>query len=318
MNTENQNPPAYLQCWRSGELAGRVEKAVAALQDCVLCPRDCHTNRFTSIEGVCQTGRLARVANFFPHHGEEECLRGTRGSGTIFFGSCNLRCIFCQNAEHSWGLQGHEYPAQEIAAMMLRLQAEGCHNINFVTPSQVIPQVLEAVLLAVEQGLRLPLVYNTSGYDRVEALRLLDGVIDIYMPDFKYWRLEIAHRYSAAPDYPEVARQAITEMHRQVGPLVLDQNGIARRGLLLRHLVMPEGLPDTEQIMRWVVQTLGPETYVNLMAQYHPAGRVGPERYCELNRSLTETEYSKALQATYRAGIRRIDGRPATCATGAD
>jgi len=309
VHTEPQYSPAYLQCWRSGELAKRVQQGLAALQNCDLCPRACHADRLANANGVCQTGRQARVESFFAHHGEEDCLRGRRGSGTLFFGSCNLRCIFCQNFELSWGAEGHEYRAEQIAAMMLRLQREGCHNINFVTPSHVIPQVLEALLLAVEDGLRLPLVYNSSGYDRVDSLQLLDGIVDIYMPDFKFWRAEVAQCYAAAPDYPEVARRAIAEMHRQVGLLVFDEDGIARRGVLLRHLVMPEGLADTASIMRWAAENLGTGTYVNVMAQYRPAGRVGPRQYCELNRRLSENEYREALEATCRAGIRRIDGR---------
>jgi putative pyruvate formate lyase activating enzyme len=250
---------------------------------------------------------MARVDSFFPHQGEENCLRGRYGSGTIFFASCNLHCVFCQNFELSRKAEGHERSAEEIAGMMLRLQQDGCHNINFVTPSHVIPQILEALLLAVESGLRLPLVYNSSGYDRVDSLRLLEGIVDIYMPDFKFWRPEVAQRYAAAADYPEIARLAIGEMHRQVGALVLDSHGVACRGVLLRHLVMPDGLADTTQLMSWVEEHLGRQTYVNVMAQYRPAGQVSSQQFRELNRCLTEQEYRDALDATRRAGIRRIE-----------
>jgi putative pyruvate formate lyase activating enzyme len=309
--TGNLCAPAYLRCWRSGELAERVRQALDRLRDCDLCPRACHANRLEGASGFCETGRWARVESFFAHTGEEDCIRGRRGSGTIFFGSCNLRCVFCQNFELSWRPEGRECRPEEITAMMLRLQQEGCHNINFVTPSHVIPQILETLLPAIEGGLRIPLVYNSSGYDRMDSLRLLDGVVDIYMPDFKFWRPEVAQRCAAAPDYPEVARQALAEMHRQTGSLVFDAQGVARRGVLLRHLVMPEGLADTAEIMRWVAENLSPETYVNVMAQYRPAGQVSARQFGELNRCLVGKEYRDAVEAARRAGIRRIDGRSA-------
>ncbi|HXE91485.1 MAG TPA: radical SAM protein [Terriglobales bacterium] len=303
--------PAYLALWRSGELARRVERALAKLEDCVLCPRDCHVNRLADKFAVCRVGRYAHVASHFPHFGEEDCLRGTRGSGTIFFSGCNLRCVFCQNFDISWRLEGEVATPARLAEMMLELQARGCHNINFVTPEHVVPQILEGLLPAVEGGLRLPLVYNTSAYDSLDSLELMDGIIDIYMPDFKFWEGEMARRYVRAPNYPEAARRAIQEMHRQVGPLVLDENGLALRGVLLRHLVMPGDVAGTRQIMQWIAQELGPETYVNVMAQYYPAGKVTDSEHAEINRAITREEFGAALAAAGEAGLPRLDGRSA-------
>ena len=230
------------------------------LADCALCPRACHADRVRGAGTVCRTGRHAVVSSAFAHFGEEDCLRGTRGSGTIFFGWCNLRCGFCQNWELSAEGEGREVTADELAELMLQLQQRGCHNINFVSPSHVVAQILEALALSAERGLRLPLVYNSGAYDTLEALALLDGIIDIYMPDFKFWDAEHAKCYSKAPDYPEVARLAISEMHRQVGTLILDERGIAQRGVLLRHLVMPGGVAGTRAIMEWIAREVSPET----------------------------------------------------------
>ncbi len=250
----------------------------------------------------CRTGRLAVVSSFFPHHGEETCLRGWGGSGTIFFTHCNLRCVFCQNWDISWLGEGRPVHAEQLARMMLSLQRAGCHNINFVTPSHVVPQILEALVLAVAGGLRLPLVYNTGGYDRVETLELLEGVIDIYMPDIKFFDPQLARRWAAAPDYPEVVRAAVREMHRQVGDLEIDEQGIAHRGLLVRHLVMPNALQDTEQVMRFLAEEISPNTFVNVMPQYHPEGRAW--HYPELARRITSEEYRQALAVARRYGLR--------------
>jgi putative pyruvate formate lyase activating enzyme len=241
--------PAYLELWRSGELSRRVELGLQKLADCSLCPRNCHVNRLEDKTQTCHTGRHAAVNSYFAHHGEERCLRGTQGSGAIFFSWCNLRCIFCQNHEISCQGEGRTVKPEELSRMMLALQEQGCHNINFVTPEHVVPQILEALPLAVERGLRLPLVYNTSAHDSLDSLALMDGVVDIYMPDFKFWDPANARRYAKAPDYPESARRAIKEMHRQVGPLVTDERGIALRGVLLRHLIMPGGVAGTPEIM---------------------------------------------------------------------
>jgi putative pyruvate formate lyase activating enzyme len=250
-----------------------------------------------------------RVASYFPHFGEEDCLRGTCGSGTIFFSGCNLRCVFCQNFEVSWKLEGDITPPEKLAAMMLELQARGCHNINLVTPEHVVPQILEGLLIAVEDGLRLPLVYNTSAYDSLYSLELVDSVVDIYMPDFKFWDREMARRYIRAPNYPEAARHSIKKMHRQVGQLVLDEQGLALRGILVRHLVMPGEIAGTGEILTWIAHELGPDTYVNVMPQYYPAGKVNASEHAEINRSITLQEFRQALDLADAAGLQRLDQR---------
>jgi putative pyruvate formate lyase activating enzyme len=304
--------PSYLSLPR-GELRERARRAVAGLAVCRACPRDCEVNRLENRWAACKTGRFAVVSSCFPHFGEEDCLRGWNGSGTIFFSHCNLRCVFCQNFDISQGVRpGPAVRAaapDDLARMMLGLQSLGCHNINFVTPEHVVPQVLEGVVLAAERGLRLPLVYNTSGYDSLESLALLDGVVDIYMPDFKLWSVDKSRRYLMAADYPAAARAAIAEMHRQVGPLVLDADGIAVRGVLLRHLVMPDCLDDTRAILAWISTELGSGTYVNLMDQYRPAGKVGDGRCTELSRPLDSAEYGEALRIAEGLGLWRLDGR---------
>lgn len=301
--------PAYVSTFQTGELERRVERALALLADCTACPRDCHVNRLEDHFAVCKTGRYAVVSSAFPHFGEEDCLRGSRGSGTIFFSWCNLRCVFCQNYDISWKGGGHRVTPEELAGLMLALQARGCHNINFVTPEHVVPQIIEALPHAIRGGLRLPLVYNTSAYDALESIELMDGLVDIYMPDFKFWDAEMARRYSKAPNYPEAARRAIPAMHRQVGDLVCDQDGLALRGVLLRHLVMPGGIAGTREIMEWVARELGPNTYVNVMAQYYPAGKVSGQEYVEINRHLTPQEFQQALAAARAAGLERLDPR---------
>jgi putative pyruvate formate lyase activating enzyme len=300
--------PAYLALHRTGELRRRAEEAVASLEACRVCPRDCEVNRLVDEQGICRTGRYARVSSYFPHHGEEDCLRGWNGSGTIFFSWCNLRCVFCQNFDLSHRGEGVLVSPEQLARMMLHLQALGCHNINLVTPEHVVPQVLEALVIAVEGGLRLPIVYNTSAYDSMESLRLLDGVVDIYMPDFKVWDAEKAHRYLKARDYPEVARRTIREMHRQVGVLKFDEYGLAKRGVLVRHLVMPGDVARTEQILRFLAEEIAPDTYVNVMAQYRPAGMVSAERYAEINRRITSQEYWRAVRLAEQIGL-RLDER---------
>ncbi len=307
--SEKEFEPAYLALHRTGELKRRVEQALDELRSCRVCPRDCKVNRLEDEIGVCRTGRYAVVSSYFPHHGEEDCLRGWRGSGTIFFSWCNLRCVFCQNWEISQRGEGRETPPERLAAMMLELQAMGCHNINWVTPEHVVPQVLEALLIAVEAGLRLPIVYNTSAYDSLQSLRLLDGIVDIYMPDFKFWTPELARRYLKAKNYPEAARAAIKEMHRQVGPLKFDEHGLAKRGVLVRHLVMPGMLDETRAILRWLAEEVSPDTYVNVMAQYYPSWKVGPDAYPEINRRLHPDEYAEAIRIAHEVGLWRLDER---------
>ncbi len=301
--------PAYVELHRQGELQVRAEQAVAELESCRVCPRECDVNRLQDETAVCHTGRRARVASYFPHHGEEDCLRGWRGSGTIFFSSCNLRCVFCQNADISQQTRGPLVRPARLAAMMLELQAQGCHNINFVTPEHVVPQVLEALPLAVEEGLRLPIVYNTSAYDSPRSLGLLDGVVDIYMPDFKIWDEKLALRYLKAKDYPEAARRALREMHRQVGELVVDERGLALRGVLVRHLVMPGMAEDAVRIMRFLADELSSDTYVNVMGQYYPSGKVSDAKYDEINRRVEGAEFDRVMAAARQVGLWRFDRR---------
>jgi putative pyruvate formate lyase activating enzyme len=302
--------PAYLALHRSGELLRRANEAVAGLKDCHVCPRDCGVNRLGDETATCKTGRYAQVSSYFAHLGEEDCLRGWRGSGTIFFNMCNLKCVFCQNYDISQVSQGQEVGPTELAAMMLELQEAGCHNINFVTPEHVVPQVLEGLVVAVEAGLRLPIVYNTSAYDSMESLRLLDGVVDIYMPDFKFWSSELSLRYLRAKDYSDAARRVIKEMHRQVGPLKFDEKGVARRGVLVRHLVMPGMLEESRQILHFLAEEVSSDTYVNVMAQYRPAHKVTSEKYAEINRPLTTAEYKEAVEIADEARLRLDERRP--------
>jgi putative pyruvate formate lyase activating enzyme len=300
--------PAHLRL-SVEEVERRAAEAVATLASCQVCPRNCRVDRLHDRTAVCRSGRYALVGSYFPHFGEEDCLRGWNGSGTIFFSWCNLRCVFCQNFDISQKGEGTVTPPERLAAMMLELQARRCHNINFVTPEHVVPQILEALPLAIRGGLRLPIVYNTSAYDSLESLRWMDGIVDIYMPDFKVWDSAVAKRYLKAPDYPEAARAAVREMHRQVGSLVMDEHGLAKRGLLVRHLVMPGMLEETRQIMNWLARELSSDTYVNVMAQYYPAGAVSAAKYPEINRKLFGDEYEEAVALAREAGLRRLDER---------
>jgi putative pyruvate formate lyase activating enzyme len=276
---------------------------------CLVCPRLCKVDRRADEKGLCGIGRHAVVASYFPHFGEEDCLRGWRGSGTIFFSGCNLRCCFCQNHDISWEVRGERVTPERLAEMMLELQAIGCHNINFVTPEHVVPQILEALPLALDAGLRLPVVYNTSAYDALDGLTLMEGLVDVYMPDFKLWTGELARRYLKRADYPDVARETIKGMHRQVGDLVLDDNGLARRGVILRHLIMPGLVGETEAILRWIAEELGTNCYVNLMEQYYVSGKVGHDgKYEEIARGIHREEYEQALALATELGL-RLDAR---------
>src|SRR5215218_2073474 len=296
----------YLELHASGELRERARRALGLLEGrCRACPRLCKVDRLADRPGLCRVGRHAvwrRTSRTSARR-----IAGRRGSGTIFFSGCNLRCMFCQNHDISWRLQGERVTPKRLAGMMLKLQAIGCHNINWVTPEHVVPQILEALPLAVDGGLRLPIVYNTSSYDSPESLALMDGVVDVYMPDFKLWSSELARRYLAKRDYPEVARHSVREMHRQVGDLVLGADGMARRGLIVRHLVMPGLLDETEAILRFIADELGPDTYVNVMAQYYPAGRTG--EFPEIDRHLYRSEFEHALDLADELGLRRLDER---------
>jgi len=308
--------PAYLTLHRLGAITERVAAGLRELEDCCACPRNCHVNRMANETRVCHTGRNARVASAFPHFGEEDCLRGWNGSGTIFFSLCNLRCVFCQNWDISQQSVGAERSPEGIAELMLDLQERGCHNINFVTPEHVVPQVIEAIAAAIPRGMGVPIVYNTSAYDSVASLKLLDGIVDIYMPDFKFWERETAHRLAKAKDYPDRAREAIQEMHRQVGVLKFGPNGLARRGVLVRHLVMPGQSHEAEAIFRWLADAVSPDTYVNIMGQYRPEYEVGQiardglaVQYAEVNRRPERKEITQAVESARKAGLWRFDER---------
>jgi putative pyruvate formate lyase activating enzyme len=299
--------PVYLQTYREGRLQGKIQQAYEILLSCEICPHRCRVDRRHGELGICRTGDKPVVASFGPHFGEEDPLVGEHGSGTIFFSHCNLFCIFCQNWEISHGGEGEEIDEADLTAIMLRLQAQGCHNINFVTPTHQVPMILAALPRAIEGGLRVPLVYNTGGYDAVPTLQLLDGVIDIYMPDFKFWDPAVAAQLCNAADYPEVARQALKEMHRQVGDLVLDEQGVAQRGLLVRHLVLPHGLAGTKEVMEFLAQEISPHTYVNVMGQYRPCGQAHTQPL--LADFLTAAEHQEALRLARQAGLTRLDRR---------
>jgi putative pyruvate formate lyase activating enzyme len=306
-NREEIYQPAYIGLYQQGTLAERASQAWAVLRSCRLCPRECKVDRTCDEKGFCRTGMLAVVSSYSPHFGEEDPLVGVKGSGTIFFTHCNLLCLFCQNYEISHLGEGRETPPDRLAKMMLGLQEMGCHNINFVSPSHVVAQILTALPLAVAGGLRVPLVYNTGGYDAVETLKLLDGVFDIYMPDLKFMDGKVADKYCRAWDYPERAKAAIQEMHRQVGDLVINRRGTAERGLLIRHLVLPGGLAGTREAMRFLAREISPHIYVNIMAQYRPCGEAGDNP--PLNRSVTQAEYEEAVTLAREEGIHRLDQR---------
>ena len=301
--------PSYVKTFRSGELETRVKGLIESLASCELCPRRCRVNRLEDEKGFCRTGRLAVFSSFGPHFGEEDPLVGRGGSGTIFFTHCNLLCRFCQNYDISHEGTGQEIKPEGLARVMLNLQDQGCHNINFVSPSHVIVQIMEALPMAMEGGLRIPLIYNTGGYDLPETIRSLEGVVDIYMPDVKFSDGAVAEEFSGAPDYPLICRQALSEMYRQVGDLRLDEAGVAWKGLLIRHLVLPDRLAGTEETFAWIVGHLSKNTYINIMDQYRPCGTV--HGHPSLSRRITAGEYDEALQTAKRYGLHRLDQRRA-------
>ena len=297
---------AYLSLHRNGELGRRVAIAREQMRDCALCANRCHVDRLLTPENAkCRTGENAVVCSVAPHHGEERPISGRQGSGTIFFGWCNLGCVFCQNWEISHCGEGREMDAKTLANQMIYLQGAGCHNVNFVSSSHVIPQILSAVEIASEQGLRLPLIYNTGGYDSEKGLALLDGVIDIYMPDMKFADSRLAEKYLGATDYAEVNRAAVKEMHRQVGNLTLNEIGVARRGLLVRHLVLPDNLAGTESMLNFLASEISTETYLNLMEQYRPCYHA--ERYPGLDSRPNRHELSHARSVARTLGFNRLD-----------
>jgi len=299
--------PVYRVLLRSGELEQRVSKAYERLEACDLCAWECGINRRAGKLGVCRSGTRARVCSYGAHMGEEDPLRGWRGSGTIFFARCNLRCQYCQNHDISQTDSGEEVEAEGLAAITLELQRSGCHNINFVSPSHFVAPILAAVLIAAQAGLRIPLVYNTGGYDSLAALKLLEGVIDIYMPDMKYTDPKIARRYSKIPHYPQTNRTAVREMHRQTGDLQLNEDGLAQRGLLLRHLVLPNDLAGSREILEFIAREISTNTYINIMDQYYPAYKA--HQYPELNRRISREELQTVYQVAHELNLHRLDKR---------
>jgi putative pyruvate formate lyase activating enzyme len=283
-------------------LEERVPGALGSLDDCVICPRECHVNRNAgSVKGICGVDFRLKVSSANLHFGEEPPISGTRGSGTIFLSGCNLKCVYCQNYPISQYGHGDSATVDDVAGMMLDLQKRGAHNINFVTPSHYVPQLMAAMLVACKSGLKIPIVYNTSGYDKIESLRLLEGIVEIYMPDMRYSQPESARCYSAAKDYPEVNRAAIKEMYRQVGDLAIDDDGIAQQGLLVRHLVLPENIAGSEEIFRFLAEEISPETHLSLMSQYFPAHKA--VSMDKINRRILPEEYQRALDAFECAGL---------------
>lgn len=309
---KNKNNPSYLELRHRGILEERLPAARKLLERCTVCPHGCGVNRLEGELGLCRVGARARVASFGPHFGEESPLVGRHGSGTIFFEGCSLLCVFCQNADISHIDKSGDGSPQavddaELADIMINLQEQGCHNINLVTPSHVVPQILAALSAAIERGLRIPIVYNSGGYDRAATLRLLEGVVDIYMPDCKFWNKETAALYTRAGDYPEVMREAVREMHRQVGDLVLDEEGVAVRGLLVRHLVMPGHLDETREILAFLARDISARTYVNVMDQYRPCHKAF--QFEKIKRPLRVEEYEQALAMARECGLSRLDQR---------
>ncbi|HAG51791.1 MAG TPA: radical SAM protein [Deltaproteobacteria bacterium] len=298
--------PSYIKLYETGELHKRIELLNKILEDCCLCPRNCRVNRFKGEKGVCRVGALPMVSSFHAHFGEERPLVGYYGSGTIFLTYCNLKCLFCQNYDISHLGEGREISREELGSMMISLMRQGCHNINFVTPTHQAAQIVSSLPSAIENGLDIPLVYNCGGYESVETIKLLDGIIDIYMPDFKYGNNESAKKLSAAPDYVEVAKGAVKEMHRQVGDLKIDKRGIAQRGLLIRHLVLPSSLAGTREVMRFVAKEISRNTYVNIMGQYRPCYKAF--EHPPMNRRITSEEFEEAVRIAREEGLWRLDG----------
>lgn len=285
--------PSYLDAYKNKTLHKKISETLELLENCAICPRKCKINRIKNEHGFCRTGRHAVVCSYFSHHGEEPPVSGTKGSGTIFFANCNMRCIYCQNFEFSQHSEGKEVTTEELASYMIALQKEGCHNINFVTPTHVMPQILEALKLAIEAGLNIPIIYNTSGYELPEIINILEGIVDIYLTDMRYSDNHMALKYSDAPDYPELNRKSTLEMFRQVNTAQFDINEIITRGLIIRHLVLPEDICGTEKILKFISEELTPETYISLMSQYHPCFEAAANP--PLDRRITLDEYERAI-----------------------
>ncbi|KPJ57072.1 radical SAM protein [Parcubacteria bacterium DG_74_2] len=297
--------PSYLN-FSEKELERRIEKLFKILENCEICPRKCHVNRLKGEKGYCQLGKLPQISAFHPHFGEEPALVGQGGSGTIFFTSCNLSCVYCQNFEISQLRIGKEVSFEKLAEIITRLQKSGCHNINFVTPTPQVPQILKSLSTAIKKGLKIPLVYNTSSYDSVEVLKILEGIVDIYLPDARYSNDKVAQKYSNAPNYFKIMKEAIKEMHRQVGDLVVDERGIAQKGVLVRHLVLPNDLAGSEKIFKFLANEISKNITINIMDQYYPC--FNAFNFPELSRRITKEEYEETINLAKRFGLKRIIG----------
>ena len=293
--------PLYLESYANGKLNDIIDKLFKMLESCCICPRSCKVNRLHDKKGFCRTGLKPKVCSFMPHHGEEPPISGTAGSGTIFFSGCNMSCVYCQNYEFSQLDEGREVEFGELADFMLQLQDMGCHNINLVTPTHVLPQILKALEIAIAKGLKIPLVYNTGGYELAEVIKLLSGIVDIYLPDMRYARSDMAVKYSRAPDYPKLNQAALKEMHRQVGVAQIDNAGIIKRGIIIRHLVLPGNISGTDKIMEFIAKELSKDTYISLMSQYFPCYKA--DQFPEISRRITYQEYVQARQAMEKYGL---------------
>jgi len=300
-NKPKINKPVYLESFQSGALDKVIDKIFASLESCVLCPRKCKVNRLSGKKGFCRTGLKPKVYSYMAHHGEEPVISGSRGSGTIFFADCNMGCVYCQNYEFSQTGQGREVGFEELAGFMLELQGMGCHNINLVTPTHILPQILKSLKIAVSGGLNIPLVYNTGGYESADIIRLLDGIVDIYLPDMRYADAQQAVKFSGAPGYPENNQESVKEMFRQAGIARMDESGIIERGLIIRHLVLPNKVSGTEKIMQFIFEELSGDTYVSLMSQYLPYHRAA--EFKEIGRRLTLGEYEEAQDMLEKYGL---------------
>jgi putative pyruvate formate lyase activating enzyme len=293
--------PSYLELHKRGELNKRVKAALRLLESCSLCPRKCGVNRIRDEQGFCKTGYLARVYSYMPHFGEEPPISGHSGSGTIFFSGCNMACVYCQNYKFSQLNRGRKVESEELAQFMLELQELGCHNINLVTPTHVLPQILKALYLAIPKGLKLPLVYNTGGYELPEVIRLLEGIVDIFLPDMRYGERELSLKYSNAPDYPEYNQAAVRQMYQQIGEAEFDQQGLIKRGMIIRHLVLPNNIAGTTRIMRFIAQEISTQTYISLMSQYAPYYKAG--QFPAISRQISNEEYEQARQIMEKFGL---------------
>jgi len=293
--------PAYLESAKNGKLNSLIEEAYKLLESCTICPRRCKVNRLKNEKGFCNTGINPKVCSFLPHHGEEPPISGYNGSGTIFFSQCNMACAYCQNYEFSQMEEGREVELEELADFMLQLQKLNCHNLNLVTPTHVMPQILKALSLAIVNGFKLPIVYNTGGYELAQILKLLEGIVDIYLPDMRYAEAAASLKYSSAPDYPKYNQEALKEMHRQVGIAQINKSGVIEKGLIIRHLVLPNNISGTDKVMRFIAQELSKDTYISLMSQYYPCFKAG--EFPELSRRITQEEYQEAQKAMESHGL---------------